>query len=547
MARKSRRNITFDTISQSTNSLKYSTALYTRLSSEDKDEDCIETQISTLKNYIADKPEFELFDIYVDNGNTGTNFNRPDFQRMMHDIKNNSINCIIVRDLSRLGREYIQTSELIETVFPFIGVRFISVSDNYDSFDSKCNNIQLLVSAKNILNDNYAKNVSKNVFTAYELLQKEGKFSGQYAAYGYLKSKEDKHKLIIDPETAPTVQNIFKWKLDGMGNLLIARRLNEQSILSPNNYRYSIGIVKHQKYANPLPWKADTVRIILTNPIYVGDMVQHKKQQALFMGQPKTKRLPPDEWVRIKNTHEPIISRDVFDEVQNLLKLQREKRKAKKTTEENIFKGLFICPECGRKLQRHNGLFLCPTYLETKKLSCKREPLKENQLREIVYQLIVKQINQGVNLLEIINEFKNSPLYSQKNNEFQTEISHLNQMLFRINTLKDSLYENYENGILDETEYKYGVQKYNIDEKQIRKQLEEMQMNQTNLNDTVNNNKYLSILNQFKNQKSLTREMLTTIVHHIELYPNNYMYIHWNFRDEYMNLISLLDLSEVCA
>ena len=334
MARKSRYN-EYNTENQasvkeiSIGEKTYNAAVYARLSNEDvrkKDKQnqvpsitsTIENQILLVRNYIESKPYLNLCGIYVDNGQTGTNFERGGFQSMMEAVKCGKIDCIVVKDLSRLGRDYIETGNYLEKVFPFLGVRFISINDGYDSYNSAGNGSNLTIILKNLMNDIYARDISKKIKSVAAMKHRKGAFSGNYAPYGYLKSPEDKNKFIVNEETAPIVRNMFKWKSEGMRTAAISRKLNTSGVLSPSNYLYFKGLLQNKKYAEKILWRVDSIKNILTNPAYIGYMAQGKKKSDLNLGL-KCKKQPREKWIVIENTHEPIVEVSVFETVQKML------------------------------------------------------------------------------------------------------------------------------------------------------------------------------------------------------------------------------------
>ena len=304
----------------------FRTALYVRLSIMDtrdrKDSESLQTQIDYLCGYIAKHPDLELYDCYRDNGETGTNFERPGFQRMMEDVKAGRVDCIIVKDLSRFGRDFLETGNFLEKVLPFMGVRFISVNDNYDSIRADSGEA-MTIALKNLMNDIYAKDISQKVYSALDTKKRSGEFIGNFAAYGYVKSPEDRHKLAVDPDAAKVVRRIFRMKKDGMSNAAIARTLTAEQIPNPNYHRYLQGIIFAKRFSENAPWQTQTVKHILENPVYLGHMAQGKKITKLHAGQ-KQKTMPSSEWIIVPNTHEAIIEQELFDAVQAILKAKHE-------------------------------------------------------------------------------------------------------------------------------------------------------------------------------------------------------------------------------
>lgn len=296
MARKSRKSEVKPQITPSPIVI-YNTALYVRLSLMDlgkTNNDTVINQEGLLRNYVEEHPELSLKDVFVDNGETGVNFDRPAWNDLMRECRRGEINCIVIKDLSRLGRNYIETGDYLERVLPVLGVRLIAVNDRYDSINLS-NGERLVSNLKNLVNDIYAKDISRKVSAAFHTKQKKGVFIGNQAPYGYEKPR--KNIIVPNPETAPIVRKIFKWKAEGFGTAKICEMLEEQGIPSPGN-----GL-----------WHRKTVKNILQNPVYLGHMAQGKAFCSLAQGIPyrKTKR---EEWVIVQDTHEPIVSRELYDE-----------------------------------------------------------------------------------------------------------------------------------------------------------------------------------------------------------------------------------------
>lgn len=384
----------------------FRTALYVRLSIMDtrdrKDSESLQTQIDYLCGYIAKHPDLELYDCYRDNGETGTNFERPGFQRMMEDVKAGRVDCIIVKDLSRFGRDFLETGNFLEKVLPFMGVRFISVNDNYDSIRADSGEA-MTIALKNLMNDIYAKDISQKVYSALDTKKRSGEFIGNFAAYGYVKSPEDRHKLAVDLDAAKVVQRIFQMKKDGMSNAAIARTLTAEQIPNPNYHRYLQGVVFTKRFSENSPWQTQTVKHILENPVYLGHMVQGKKITKLHAGQ-KQKIMPPSEWIIVPNTHEAIIEQELFDAVQAILKVKHEEYHSRlgkyaHFDSENIFEGLVVCACCQHNMTRYKSVynkgrtvayhFICPRHAMLLDAGCPNTGgLRENDLKAAVYEEI---------------------------------------------------------------------------------------------------------------------------------------------------------------
>ena len=308
MARKSRKNQPCK--AEAANQI-YNTAIYIRLSVADNG-DSIVNQQRLLERYINERPDFTLKQVFVDNGETGVNFNRPAWCRLIKACNQGHISCIVVKDLSRLGRNYIETGDYLERIFPALRVRLIAINDSYDS-QSIVSNKQIIYNLTNLVNDIYAKDISRKVLAAMHTKQKKGEFLGAHAAYGYLKDPANPKKIIPNPETDQIVRSIFEMKAAGLSNGAICRQLNSENTPCPNHYRVLKGLTQNKKYVESR-WISSTVAAILRNPLYLGHMTQRKFTAALYDGKAKRKT-HPDEWIIVPNTHEAIVSQTLFDRV----------------------------------------------------------------------------------------------------------------------------------------------------------------------------------------------------------------------------------------
>ncbi len=529
MARKSRKKTNENIVT--TNRKKYSVGIYTRLSSLTeikKDESSIENQINIILDYIKDNEEFSLCEIYSDTNTTGTNFERTGFEKLLEDIKSGKINCVIVKDLSRFGRNYIECGTYLEKIFPYIGVRFIAINDNYDSNNQNSSEI-LMMNLKNIVNELYAKDISKKIISAIKEKQKKGEYIGNFAPYGYLKSPDNKNKLIVNEETSHIIQKIFDLRLNGYSYNKITKALNDEKILSPYAYLYKNGILKNEKYKNT-NWIEPTIKNILSNQVYIGNIVSN--------------------YAKIKNTHKPIISEDVFYKVQeinkNVLKTYNEKQKTniklKKKKTENIFKGLIKCGCCSKNLIRRekfkntkNGVsiyrfFEC--YYSDKKQCEFKESVKEDFIKELVFVQIKKQIEIALDLEKLIN--KNNMAIHFTKEKLTNSLEKIEVEICKIQNLYKKIYEDYALNILDEKEYFFLKNSYNEKEIKLKDEREKIEKDLTSIDNNLNkDNKYLKNFLKFKNSKVLTKELLNILVKEIVVYDKTTIKITFNYADEY--------------
>ena len=327
-------------------------AIYLRISRDDEDKsesDSIQNQRDLLTAFIDSHDDLELANEFADDGYTGTNFERPGFQRMMDLAQDNTIDCIIVKDFSRLGRNYIETGRYIERIFPMMGIRFISVNDNYDSVKEFSDADQIIVPFKNLINDAYCRDISMKVRSQLDTKRKNGKFIGSFATYGYMKDPEDKHHLVIDDQAAEVVRQIFDLALEGYSPYHIADRLNEMGVPTPFQYKRSKGMNCSCGYwkGNDSGWQPTSIYRILSNEMYLGKMVQGKQRKINYKIK-KFQAVDKKDWIVVPNMHEPIITQEVFDRVQRLSDMDTRTSPHKDSV--GLFAGIIKCGDCGQNM-----------------------------------------------------------------------------------------------------------------------------------------------------------------------------------------------------
>ena len=437
-------------------------AIYLRLSSDDGDKaesDSIRNQRSLLQDFVSKHSELSLIEEYVDDGYSGANFERPAFQRMMENVRNHKINCIIVKDLSRLGRNYIETGRYLEKIFPVLGVRFIAVNDHYDSADTKNDADQIIVPFKNLINDAYCRDISMKIRSQLEIKRKKGEFTGSYASYGYAKDPVDKNHLVIDEYAAEIVRFIFNMKMDGYSADRIAMKLNEMGVLTPMEYKRSCGFnytCGFRSYKDA-KWCATSVLRILKNELYVGTMVQGKTRKINY----KVKAcmdVRPEDWVRVEGTHEPIVSREIFECVQNLMKL--DTRTSPEEEMIYIFSGLLRCGDCGqnmvhrvvKKKGKQYRYYHCSTYKN--KEGCTSHNISDAKLQKVVLEAIQKQIALLVQADAIMAQIENIPQQQFGVKLLDSQIRTLNAEVQKYKDLRNNLYQDMVDGIITREEYR---------------------------------------------------------------------------------------------
>lgn len=459
MARKSRKNLAAAPTPLEAKGMKlWRAALYIRLSVEfnGKRGDSLETQRQIMEAYLALCPDIEVIDIYTDNGTTGRTFERPAFEKMLMDVETGKIDCIVVKDLSRLGRNTIDTGYYIEKYFPLHHVRFIAVNDQYDSEGEDNNGSHIIVPLKNMINEAYAADISKKVKSQAHQSMKDGDFIGARPPYGYKKAPDNCHKLLVNEDTAPIVRQIFEWTADGAGLNEIVKRLNEKCVLTPGHYLASIGIIKNQRLMGSGKWQTWTVSKILADEVYTGDMVQGKTKTIGHKQVPT----PPEEWIVVRGTHEPLVSRELFETVQAARKQAAERvtRAEKVPYTENILRGRIFCGHCGKNLHRQrrhwngNYFFHCISNDRIAKGACDGNiSIEETDLFQTILT-IIRQEAETVIGKNLCLKHQDTKLATQKT-EVDKEIVKLRQETASNRGYLTSLYENLVTGILTSDEY----------------------------------------------------------------------------------------------
>ena len=555
MARKSKR-LAVQEEKPLENKNLYNVAVYLRLSVEEKrdndDSESLENQRDIILDYLQDKTDMKVFSVYCDNGETGTNFEREAFQRMMYDVYNGKVNCIIVKDLSRFGREYIEAGDYLDRIFPLLGIRFIAINDNVDNHVTP---FDISVPIKNIINTLYARDISKKVSAALRIKQANGEFIGTYAAYGYLRNPDDKHKIIVDEKTAPIVRQIFEWKAEGMGYASISRKLFDMKIMPPGRYKYDEGIVKDKRYANCEFWSAATLKSMLTNQVYIGNLTQGRRKSCLYDGVPE-KKVEKKNWVVVEGTHEPIVEKELFDKVQMLLDEAHDKyfrnlgKYDRMSNNHNMFKKKVICGDCGTKLTRYKNVkpnekkvyytVICPHRARFLK-QCNFLSIPEPTLKDIVMQSIRLQIVQLCDLGSAVDKVSKSESVRQKRMELTMSMSDILANIAYIKTARIRLTKDYASGLLDDDEYKMAKAEFDSQLAEETNKLETVGKLRDKFDSIISAGKWIDEFKRYKGAKKLTQEMVDTFIKQIKVYPDKRIEIEWTYQEKQTEILSQID------
>lgn len=535
----------------------YKAAGYARLSVEDSGRpgaDTIETQAELIQSFIESQPDMRFCGLHCDNGQTGTNFERPGFERLMDEVRAGKIDCIVVKDLSRFGRNYLEAGNYLERIFPFLGIRFIAVNDYFDTLTAERNADGYIVPLKNMINGAYSKDISRKSSAALATKQRNGEFIGTWGPYGYRKCADDPHRIEPDEETAPVVQDIFQWRLSGMSCVQIARQLNDMKIPSPARYHYMKGDTKSERYSN-VKWIQQTVKAMLTNEVYLGHMVQGRKRSGFSTGQ-KEQWMPKSEWVIVRNTHTPLIDEETFQAVQEIMEESRNayhKRLGRHDglgTTPNILRGLIFCADCKRALVRYknvtnNGtkryyVYICQSHSDDPS-SCPKKYMYETKLHEILWDTLQREIALAGNLEKLMRQYTHSVKAIGQEATLSREAAAARQTLARAERLYDSLYQNYVDHLMTESEYMEMKLRYREDMKKARAKLDDVEQRRQAVLRQTTHNPWLDAYGQFQGETGLTEEMTHALIERVEIDAENHVFITLRYRDEYNALVRILE------
>ena len=537
----------------------YQAGGYVRLSVEDSGKpgaDTIINQQELIQHYIDSQSDMRLHDLYCDNGRTGTNFDRPEFERLMEDVRAGKVDCIVVKDLSRFGRNYRETGNYLERLFPLLDVRFIAVNDNFDTLTAERSQDGYIVPLKNIINEVYSKDISRKLLPVFAAKQRNGEFIGAWAIYGYQKCSSDHHRIEPDPEIVPVIREIFRWRLSGMSYQNIARKLNERDIPAPARYHYLKGTAKSERYANAI-WNVCSVKNILTSEVYLGHMVQGRKRSRFFEGR-KSYRVPKSEWVIVRNTHEPLVDEETFQAVQQMAEKARttyHERQGKYDalgTTPNILRKLVYCADCKRPLVRYKNVnsskgrryyvYICQSHSDDP-ASCPKKYFHETKLIEILWDTLQREIALAENLDKRVRQYSKSSKAVSQEAAVNREIAATKQALNRAKMLYDSLFQNYADKLMSEQEYTEMKRQYRSDMEQAQVRLDELEQRQREERQQTAENPWLAACGQFKEETALTEAMAHALIERVEIDAEDHVSITLRYRDEYGALLQLLTVA----
>ena len=532
---------------------KYKAVDYIRLSYTDdrsNESDSVANQRRLIENFVERNPDIELVSEKIDDGYSGILFDRPAFKEMMELITAGEVNCVIVKDLSRLGREYIETGRYLRRVFPAYGVRFIAINDNIDTAHENSGD-DLAVSVKNIMNEAYCRDISIKTRSALDVKRRNGDFVGAFPVYGYMKSPENKNLLIPDPYASRIVQDIYRMRLDGCSAARIAKALNELHILSPLAYKKNNGFPYAKNgWADreDCQWSAHTVIRILQDETYTGCLAQGKQGTPHYKLKELEQR-PSSEWVRVKDTHEAIITKQDYDLIQRIAGL--DTRTAPDKSSVYLFSGILICGCCGGRMTRKTNrvkdkeyrYYYCPT---GKKHGCTNPVMiKENTLVDCVLECLKSYVRNVASLGEILSTIDQSKINRELVNQYTSQIVQNEQQLEKNMTFKSQLYENLISGMITKEEYTSFKAKYTRVEERIRGSIKQLK---AQLDDVLENRserlRWVNRFTEFANLTELDRKVIIQLIQSVRVVGKKEIDIRFNYEDEYKRAMEMLALPE---
>lgn len=534
----------------------FKVAIYLRLSKEDDDLSCssgaksesnsISNQRKLIYDFLKSHPELELYDEYKDDGKSGSNFDRAEFQRMMKDIEAGKVNCVIVKDQSRFGRDYIDVGKYKEKIFPKLGVRFITINEGYDSLSATSSD-DLAFTINSFVYDFYIRDISTKIRTNLTAKKQNGEYAGAFVAYGYVKDNDDKSKLVVDPFAANVVRDIFRWKIEGLSPQNIAVRLNELGIPSPAEYKRLSGSKYKTSFQTSLKaiWSHVSVRRILKNEIYLGVMIQGKRTTPNY----KTKTVvtkAESEWLRVEGTHEAIISVRDFELVQELLKDDTHCRAGDVTVP--VYAGRIYCGDCGAAAVRKTVSYAGRRYVyyvcnanKYDKTVCSRHSIREDVLSQVIYQTVRHQIDLLLDVDKALRQFENLSWEKHKLKQLDASIEIQEEVVRKNNTLRLGIYEDLRAGLLDRSEYESLKKELaeRIDEATAA--IEKLNKEKREILDGVSKQQsWVEQFRQYENVTELTRPMVIHLIERINIFEDSNIEIVFRHRNQIEEILQFI-------
>ena len=562
MARKSRKAQAQPVAEVKKETAALPTAIYARLSVEnsgkDDDGNSLQNQIAVCEDYLDGCPHLRLTEVYSDNGRTGTVFDRPAWNRLMDDVRTGKIQCIVVRDLSRFGRDYVETGSYLEKIFPALGTRFISVKENFDNFT--CGNAMesLSVSLQNLVNAMYSRDISKKVSTALRAQMETGSFRNRNLPYGYLWN-EDKTAYVVDEEAAAVVRQIFEWKRQEVSVYTIVERLKAGGIESPERHKRRAG-TRNGGNIQGEGWCPSTIRGILQNRAYIGEMICGKSETALYKGL-KKRLTEKDNWIVVSDAHPPIVSVSDFEAVERQM---REDSAHRETAMEwsadiragmiDLFAGKIFCADCGKRMyykrQRicgcknvtFRGVYDCSTHVRRGHATCFNHFIRQDALNEKVFNAIRDQLQVALDYERLLLAMRGGSGEASVREKHKAAVASVKLRLNALKKKRAGLYESYVEGILNEEEYAFAKQTYEEQYEALNRLLDEaVERRERFLASISLDNKWLTMMRGAAGMTGLTQELVDAMIEKVLVYGEGRIEVVLNYNDVFYAMLECVE------
>lgn len=536
MARKSRKHFFAEENVAQTITRQFNAALYVRLSNEERfdraNKNSFKNQKAFLLDYVEQHPEITVYKIYEDNGSTGTNFDRPAFSEMMYDVSNEKVDCIIVKDLSRFGREHVEMGKYLDYLFPMIGLRFIAINDNYDTYD-KIKDNDMIVPFKNIINAVYSKDISRKVISSLSLKQHKGEFLGNYAPYGY--NLDENRCFVPDEFAAGIINKMADMFIECKSFSKVAKTLTREEVDTPAVYRYKQGLIKSEKIIGSNLWSDSTVKSILTNPTNLGHMVQGKtKSLFLETGEKKNAAVDRKAWIIVENTHKAILSQEKYNRIMEIINC-KEKPVRKKANAENIFKSKLVCAECGRPLsmrkRRKWQFYVCNLHGKYPE-RCDFMSINYKVLSDAVFKTIKAFILTMLDFEESVTNVSNNYRIRLKKQGFESGIRKLNSTLSEVKKQRFELFRDYIEEVIAADEFNFARESYTSEVEMLDKKLKSLEKEYNQFKKILEPQEWIEKFKKYRSAKHLSKEMVEYFIDKIIVSKDNTINIKFKFTKE---------------
>jgi len=518
-------------------------AAYLRLSIDDGDKmesNSITNQKSLINLYIEHEKDLKIKDYYIDDGYSGTDFERPNFRRLMNDIEKGKINTIIVKDLSRFGRNYIEVGKYIEEILPIYKIRFIAVTDTIDSYKDPNSINNVIVPFKNLMNDEYARDISNKVKSILNTKKENGEFIGNSAPFGYLKDPKDKHKFIVDEKASKIVKKIYKMALDGYSKKAIVDNLNKYGIPTPRLYKVQELNFKYKITQSMSIWDGTKVDDILNNRTYTGALEQGKKRRISYKVH-KNIDVTSKEWTVVENHHKPLISLEDFEKVQD--KIYGRDLRVQKNGEYDLFAGHIMCADCGNTLTKRKGkihdYYYCTSYIKQKE--CSKHTCQMKKLKEMVLETINKQIEMAFNIDKAIGYITKISGVDYDREILNNRLQNLKNKKIKYMKLKEDLIIDLNDKIISEDEYKTYKIDYEDNLKKVDMEINKVE-NELKIvgQDNERNTDWLNTFKRRDNIDELSHKLIREFIDCIYVHEDGNITIKFKYQDEFEEAINFI-------